>query len=54
MIEIVYQVFSGRDHHIETRRKEFRTEAAMRKFISKLEDSGNLYRVCAYSVYQGG
>lgn len=46
MKEIVWQEFNKNDR-IVTKRKEFKTEEAMKKFIEKLVEKDNFYTILA-------
>ena len=47
MFEVVWQEFNRRDA-VVTKRKAFRTEAALDKFIDKLHEKDNFWQVLAY------
>ena len=47
-IEVAYQVINRRDQ-VESKRKVFKTEKAMRTYLAKLEEKGTLYRVLGYA-----
>ena len=47
MFEVMWQEFNRKDQ-VVTKRKEFRTEAAMDKFINKLHDKDNFWQIIGY------
>lgn len=46
MKEIAWQEFNKSDRLV-TKRREFKTEAAMQKFIDKLTEKDNFYKILA-------
>ena len=44
MCEVAYLEINSK-YQIVSKRREFKTEAAMQKFIEKLFESGNLYQL---------
>lgn len=48
MYEIMWQEFN-RKAEIVTKRKSFRTEAALDRFIEKLYDKDNFWQIIGYS-----
>lgn len=44
MIEVAYQEINAK-FQIISKRKEFKTETAMRKFFDKLEEKGTLHQI---------
>lgn len=49
MYEIIWQEFN-RKAAIVTKRKSFRTEAAMERFIDKLHDKENFWQIIGYGA----
>lgn len=48
MKEVVWQEFNKSDR-IVTKRKSFKTEEALQKFVKKLYEKDNFYTVLAYN-----
>ena len=46
--EICYQVFTGREGRISSKCRSFKTKLVLVKFISKLVESNNFYKILAY------
>ena len=47
MFEVAWLEFNRKDQ-VVTKRKAFKTEAAMDKFIDKLNDKDNFYQIIGY------
>lgn len=46
---VMYQVFAGKEQRLVTKEKFFKTEAALQKFVAKLEESDGFYQICGYT-----